>query len=187
MSKLIDKEYFTNYADTGKHYREVWKDHTRIELFLDIAKKYNFKHVLVLGSATGEILHILDDADLSAMGVEKNKWAMDHSSWDHAVFDADMTVFVSALKEYSFDIMFSNSLAYLKEEQIAPFLKECAKKTKYFFFVTSLGEPLPDEYREITKPYSWWVDMFLENGYERASPPYLWKVVDFESKIGDNT
>jgi len=175
--KTIDNDFFTNYASTGKPYNEVWRSYTGFDIFKEYTSQIkNLNYCLVLGSATGEILKsIHKECLLAPTGIELNMSAFDQSSGlGYDVFHGDMREIITSLP-YSYDIIYSNSLMYLPENDIIPFLQECAKVGQYFFWYGSMeGFSVPDDYRVTLKNYDWWNEQFKAAGYKETTHRYLW-------------
>lgn len=179
MSKLIDKAFFENYASTGKHYNEIWRSYTGFNIFKEYLKDYpEWKFCLVLGSATGKILEALDkECNIQPTGMEISEYAFNESlkyADEYVLFHGDIRELITSMP-YGVDVIYSNSLMYLPEEDIVPFLKECPQVGKYFFWYGSMqGFSVEDSYRVTLQPYEWWNEQFEKAGFVQVKR-YLWK------------
>lgn len=180
-------DYFENYAGSGKSYAQVWNDYSYAPEMIDDLKelKASVKKVLVLGAATGKIIPLLEK------GLRARSWGCEIDPWAHAQIPLayrrrfaleDMRPYVRRLRtqEKSFDLVFSNSLMYLKKRDLAPLLKNLAKVVKLIHFRGSFkGNSCPDPARIIYEKFAWWDRVFQRHGFvpvkiagKRRS--YLW-------------
>jgi len=152
----------------------------------DVVREHfpDIKNVLVLGSATGEILGDFKKSGLEPFGVEVNEYAynLTHPDYKKRVFNMDMRQYIPSLAQQGvkFDLIFSNSLVYLNENEIGPFLKLCSHVSRYFHFYCSfVGNAANDPYRQTLKTYAWWDNLFNENGFKRTPwSLYMWEKYD---------
>lgn len=194
LQRLIDQEYFKNYAGSGKHYNTVWSQHSYAAEFIQLVKKQRkdpkaqikIKKIIVLGTATGKILAKIDkDLGIKASGCEINSWA--HSQipapYKRKIKCQDMRLYIQNCldNEKTFDMAFTNSLIYLKKNEILGFLKKLSQISKFVHFNSSFaGHACPDEYRCTLEPFAWWQEVFSKAGFEEFKIPklrrsYVWK------------
>lgn len=179
----MDRAYFESYCGAGTYDQEYLR-YTRVEHCVSIVERFGIpvRSVLVLGTATGQVLRHFDEA----WGVRP--WGCEISRWAHArvparyrrrVRRADMRRYVPELaaRGRRFDLVFSNSLIYLRRPEIRALLSECSQIGAWFHFWSSTCEDHePDDpYRVTLAPRAWWRRSFLGAGFEATRSPYLWR------------
>lgn len=186
---LRDKipEYFENYAGSGKSYAQVWNDYSYApEMIEDIKRlKISAKKILVLGAATGKILSLLEKS------LRARVWGCEIDSWAHAQIPRayrrrialeDMRVYVRELnaQQKKYDLVFTNSLMYLKKRDLNPLLAHLAEVAPLIHFRGSFrGNSCPDPARVILEDFDWWDRKFRRHGFVSVKGPgrrrsYLW-------------
>jgi len=179
----LDRAYFENYCGEGS-YSENYRLYSGIDHCIHIVEHFGFtvRSVCVLGAATGEVLRDLRDAwHLRPYGCEISRWA--HSqipARDRSrIVCADMRSYVPRCMQrgQDFDLVFSNSLVYLPEPDVEPFLSQCRKVTRLFHFMSSTTEAFEpgDRYRVTLKSRRWWRERFLDAGFTATRSPYLFR------------
>jgi len=176
----MEQEYFQNYCDRGQHYSKCWQEHSGYLDCLMSIEKLNLKKqihtVLVLGSADSSILDAFEKASFVPDGIElfgpivpKRDTRVTHGDFLNEVPD----LFRSGV---IYDLIFANSLVYLKQPQLIPFLGFCAHMAPYFHSSSSVtGHEATDPWRRITMPQEWWNEIFNLAGWNQTSEPYLYE------------
>jgi hypothetical protein len=179
----VNREYFERYCGAGT-YDEEYLHYTRVGHCVSIVDRFGIPvdSVLVLGTATGQVLRHFEEA------WQVRPWGCEISQWAHArvparyrrrVRRADMRDYVPELLRAGrrFDLVFSNSLVYLRKREIRELLAGCARLGAYFHFWSStLEDHEPhDPYRVTLAPRAWWAEAFRGAGFERTRSPYLWR------------
>lgn len=179
----MDRAYFERYCGAGR-YDEEYEHYTRVDHCISIVDRFGIpvREVLVLGTATGQVLRHFEDA----WGVRP--WGCEISRWAHArippayrrrVQRADMRRYVPELlaRGRRFDLVFSNSLVYLRKREIRELLRSCSRLGSYFHFWSStLEDHEPhDPWRVTLAPRAWWAGAFRDAGFEGTRSPYLWR------------
>lgn len=187
-ARVISQEYFENYAGRSLPYKKVWKDHSYFDECAKLFKTKGapeIKSLCVLGTSSGQILKEFHKRlGLKAYGCEINPWVFKQipSEYKRRVLCEDMLKYIARVKREAghFDLVFTNSLMYLPEKKIAPFLRKLSKVSSYLHFHGSFKESYcPDKFRYTLKPYAWWNDIICANGFENfsvgRSRTYCWK------------
>lgn len=185
-----DPDFFTNYAGSGKTYKEVWNDYSYASELADFLKKNfkgrdAFKKIMILGAASGEVLKVFDHKlGVKSSGCEINTWAYKQipAPYRRKISNSDMRDYVKlCLKNKKhFDVAFSNSLIYLPKKEIPKFLKNLAKLVDFVHFNSSFkGHACSDPYRQTTETYDWWDAQFERAGFtsykiKKVRRSYLW-------------
>jgi len=179
----MDRAYFEDYCGSGP-YHENYLLYSRVEHCIEIVDRFGIevRSVLVLGAATGQVLHHFEDA----WGVRPHGCEISH--WAHRRIEprrrrrircADMRRYVPELarRHRCFDLIFSNALVYLQRREIPGFLAHCSRIGRYFHFWSSTSEDHEpgDTYRVTLAPRSWWSETFRASGFSRTRSPYLWR------------
>ena len=184
-----DRQYFSNYAGRKKRYKDVWKDHSYAE---EVVAQFSapgaprLKRLVVLGTATGEILRFFDKKlGLRPFGCEVNTWAFQQIPliYRKRIKRCDMRAYVDKERQHGrrADLCFSNSMIYLEPQDVKAFLPSLAKFCRYLHFNSSFkGRSCPDPYRKTTESYSWWNQQFKKAGFKELRGPrghrtYLWE------------
>lgn len=183
-----DEEYFLDYAGSGKPYAKVWRDYTYFDECVEQFKAPGaprLRSILVLGVATGEICRAFyKEFGVRPRGCETSHWA--HSrippSFRRYVRRIDMRDYVKrAIRDGErFSLAYSNSLIYLPEREVAPFLKNLRRCVENVHFRSSFeGAACRDPWRVTLKPYAWWNRRFQEAGFTELKTAkgyrtYLW-------------
>jgi hypothetical protein len=179
----MDADYFTNYCGYGP-YSENYLFHSGIEHCISIFRRLDLRveSVVVLGAATGEVLkHFEDRWGSRPYGCEISEWAHERipARFRRRVRRADMRDYVPELLAAGkyFDLIFSNSLVYLEEEEIPGFLEQCSRLAGHFHFFSSTSEDYEagDRYRTTLKSAAWWKDAFLKAGFSATRSPYVFR------------
>jgi len=179
----VDRAYFEDYCGYGP-YDEQYLFHSRVEHCIEIVDRFGIemRSVLVLGAATGQVLHHFEDAwGVRPYGCEISRWA--HRRIEprnrRRIRCVDMRRYVPELarKGSQFDLIFSNALVYLRKAEIPDFLVLCSRIGRYFHFWSSTSEDHEpgDSYRVTLAPRSWWSGAFRAAGFSRTRSPYLWR------------
>ncbi len=184
-----DSAYFKNYAGSGQAYNKVWTEHSYadelIELLPTLKPIPEIKKILVLGTATGKVLRVLENGtQAKTYGCEINSWAHAQipATFRRRIKNLDMQSYVRELhrNEKSFSLVFSNSLIYVPTRDLQPLLKRLSKIAKFLHFNSSfLGHACPDPYRRILQSFDWWSAQFAKAGFVEVRAPgkrrsYLW-------------
>ena len=179
----MNKAYFTDYCGDGP-YDENYLFYSRVEHCVSIVERFGIDvhSVLVLGAATGKVLAHFDEAwRVRAHGCEISRWAHARipARYRRRIQRADMCRYVPAFvrKRKTFDLLFSNSLVYLEENDIPSFVDLCSRICGYFHFWSSTSEDCEkaDSYRVTLRSNTWWSATFKANGFSRTRSRYLWR------------
>ncbi|MBS1986244.1 MAG: hypothetical protein JST16_18945 [Bdellovibrionales bacterium] len=187
--KPIDADFFANYAGSKNHYNRVYRQHNYLEECLELfaaADAPQVRSCCVLGSGTGVMLKDLYRAfGQRPYGCEINEWAFRRTPafYRGRIHHEDMLSYVNRLRRKGrhFDLVFSNSLIYLRPKDLAPLLGDLAHVARYLHFRSSFkGEFCPDPYRRILESYTWWNRQMARAGFEELLTPfgnatYLWR------------
>jgi len=75
------------------------------------------------------------------------------------------------------DLIFSNSLVYLKPNEVPRLLEQCRRLCHYFHYMSSTSESYEpgDGYRVTLRPRRWWRERFLDAGFRPTRSPYLFR------------
>jgi hypothetical protein len=179
----MDQTYFEDYCGYGS-YDENYLFHSRVEHCIEIVDRFGIevRSVLVLGAATGQVLHHFEDAwGLRPQGCEISRWA--HRRIEprkrRRIRCGDMRRYVPELarKRRRFDLIFSNALVYLQLPEIPGFLAVCSQIGRHFHFWSSTSEDHEpgDSYRVTLASKRWWSEAFRASGFSRTRSPYLWR------------
>lgn len=188
--KQITQEYFENYAGRSLPYKKVWRDHSYYDECSKLFKKKGappIKSLCVLGASSGQVLkEFHKKLGLKAYGCEISAWAHKQipKEYKRRIECEDMLKYVAAIRKKGghFDLIFANSLIYLPEEKIAPFIRKLSKICNYLHFQSSFKESYcPDAFRKTLKPYAWWNELICDNGFEGfvmgRARTYCWKSI----------
>jgi len=176
----VNEEYFSNYCERGIPYEKCWKDHSG---FLDCVTSINklgikqeIHTVLVLGSADSSILDAFEQAHFLPDGIEIYSSIAPKSDPRVRIGDFLREVPEVFRDRIVYDLIFSNSLLYLEQNQIIPFLGFCSQLSPYFHYSSSVAEnPAPDACRKILISQTNWDELFELAGWDQTSEPYLYK------------
>ncbi len=164
------KNDYLKYNLEGRPYHQIWKEYNSVVdcvKILDRDVPSGIKSVVVLGTATGEILKFFDSSwNTRPYGCELSEWAYRQipHPYRERVKNQDMRQYV---KEFQIrvDIVYANSFMYLAEQDISLVLKECARIGRFVFADLSYSECFEyDRHRKVLKPHRWWRDKFREAG-----------------------
>lgn len=191
MTKPIDKDYFLKYVDSGIDYRKSWFNHTSVYDCITLMKAFGGKfprNICVLGAATGEVLKAFSaHLKVRPFGCEINMWAYNRINklYRKRIKNQCMTKYLKTIVEngQGFDLVFSNSLIYLDEEQIDVVLSYLRESAAFVHFHSSFEEDAckVDEYRVMLKPEEWWEEKFDKAGFKMVyleswkGKTYLWQ------------
>jgi len=189
MTQLkIPQEYFDNYAGRSLPYDKVWRDHSYFDECCRLFKRKGapeIKSLCVLGTSSGQVLKEFHKRlGIKAYGCEINEWAYKQIPLEYKrrIQCEDMTRYVAKIAKDKghFDLVFANSLIYLPEHKLRPFIRKLSKVGSYLHFQSSFQEShCPDIARRTLKPYAWWNELICENGFERfvwgRARTYCWK------------
>ena len=179
----MDREYFERYCGAGT-YDEEYLYYSRVEHCVSIVDRFGIhvESVLVLGTATGQVLRHFEDAwGVRPWGCEISRWAWNRipGRYRRRVQCADMRRYLPELLRgrRRFDLVFSNSLVYLRKPEIRQLLAASSTLGRHFHFWSSTREDHEpcDPYRVTLAPRAWWDGAFRQSGFERTRSPYLWR------------
>lgn len=179
----MNREYFQRYCGRGR-YADLWLEHSGAANCVATLRRTRepVGSVVVLGTATGEVLAYLERAlGARAVGCELSRWA--HARipprYHRRVARADLRRFVPRLARSGarFDLVFSNALVYVEARDVAAVLADCARVARLFHFYSSTTEDHEpgDRWRRTLRPRSWWRAQFRANGWTPTRSPYLWR------------
>ncbi|MGE0616095.1 MAG: class I SAM-dependent methyltransferase, partial [Bacteriovoracia bacterium] len=140
--------------------------------------------ICVLGAGTGQVLRIFRKRlHRTPYGCEFSPWAFTRipRALRARIELRDMRDYIQECPR--FDLIFSNSLMYLRPAEIEPFLITAGKKCRYFHYEGSfLGNACRDSYRRTLRSEAWWNTRFMNAGFRQVAglwgqPTYLWKFV----------
>ena len=178
--KPIDQEYFDNYCQRDQPYNQCWEEHTAVNtLFRDWPYLGGqVTDMIVLGTADSSILRKLEQLVPSVRGCEIYKPIIPKHDLDSCkVANEDMRKFVwDSVKHFArTDLIFTNALVYLEEDEMTDFLYRCRQLSKFMHHASSVQElAAPDPYRTTLKPERWWYERFWEAGWILTDFPYMW-------------
>jgi SAM-dependent methyltransferase len=177
-SDKIDREYFDNYRGLGA-YRDVWSQFTDpdylselIRIVWDKTKGYK---LLVVGSASGELVGALRERGIDAWGIENNRLIHARTRKELKKFNRLGSILDLPFKDGEFDLVFETSLCHVAENRVGKAIRELKRVVKtglVFGSVTSdMPAPLIDRYdllRGVKKLGTWWEwsELFFNNGFE---------------------
>lgn len=180
----MEPEYFKNYCERGA-YADHWEQHSGFQDCITAIDKLKLKDgihtIRVLGSADSNILDAFEREHFIADGIEICPDIV--PTGDPRVTIGDMLFELPRLfsEQYCCDLLFSNSLVYLEQDQIVPFLGLCSHVAPYFHYSCSTTEcPAPDPWRKTLMPQTWWNEMFQLAGWEQTAEPFM-----YESRMYD--
>jgi hypothetical protein len=171
-SSAWGEEHFLNYGGDGRPYRQVWKQYNSVDDCVKIFSRVglaNIKSMIVLGTATGELLKFFDSAwGTRPHGCELSTWAYRQipHPYRRRIKNQDLKDYVKQCRK-KVDVIYANSFMYLNEEDILPALKDCARIGRYLFVDLSYSECYAenDSLRKVLKPHRWWREKFREAGF----------------------
>jgi len=179
----VDREYFEQYCGQGS-YDENYAYHSGIDGCIEICDHFGLdvRSVLVLGAATGRVLEDFEQAwRIRPHGCEISRWAWSRipAHYRRRIERADMRGYVRRLASRGerFDLIFSNSLVYLKPGEVRAFLALCSPICAHFHFYSSTSEAYApgDRWRTTLRPRRWWREAFIASGFEPTRSRYLWR------------
>ena len=191
----MERAYFERYCSAGD-YDENYLFHSGIEHCIEICNRFELEigSVLVLGAATGQVLRHFDEAwEVRPHGCEISRWAWSRIApvYRRRIACSDMRRYLPRLARSGrdFDLIFSNSLVYLKPREIPPFLALCARMSGWLHFYSSTSESFePDDpYRVTLRPRAWWRRTFVKTGFAPTRSPYLWRSTVRRSGCGSRS
>lgn len=179
----MDASYFRNYCGRGS-YDEHYREHSGIEHCLRTARKLGIRarSVLVLGCATGRVLEDFEAAwRVRTAGCEISAWA--HAQIPprlrRRIARADMRDYLPALvaRRARFDLLFTNSLIYLRARELPALVAACSRVAGWLHFYSSTSESYEpgDRHRVTLRPRDWWRELFLAAGFAPTRSPYFWR------------
>lgn len=177
-AKQIDMDYFNHYGGYRNAYKDCWHLYSYADRCVDTQRKLRLKvrKLCILGIASGEVAqHFIKRDKYEIYGCE-NFVPMyvripDFLLNDSKILLADMRAYVQDMPDV--DLIFSNSLVYLDEEDVIPTLVNAALRTKYFYF-SAPSIKQPDKYRVINRSRGWWDRQFKKAGYKKIGRN-MWK------------
>ncbi|MBI4396805.1 MAG: hypothetical protein HY548_06905 [Elusimicrobia bacterium] len=166
------EEDFLNYDGEGRPYQKIWKQYNSVEDCVKILEQNGhagIESVVVLGTATGEILKFFDSTwNTRPYGCELSAWAYRQipHPYRRRIKNQDLRHYVKECR-MKVDMVYANSFMYLEEQDVPWVLKECARIARFLFADLSYSECYAenDRYRKILKPHRWWRDRFREAGF----------------------
>ncbi len=186
----IDEAFFRDYAGTGQSYARVWRDHCYFDECCDLftegtAGLRRPRSICVLGAATGQICRAFHRRlGVKPYGCETSVWAHGRIPEEYRarIQLADMRDYVASVANAGrvFDLVFTNSLIYLPEQEILPFLRKLARCSRWVHFHSSFqGSACPDAWRQTLKSFKWWNEIFERAGLHQwpghgRERTYLW-------------
>jgi len=184
----MERRYFWEYGDRKERYSDDWHNHSAIGECVKSVDRLDLdvRTVLVLGSATGQILFFLDYMGFDAYGIEVSEWAVANSMMYDKVLLGDMRFWLPELLDsgVKFDLIFSNSLVYLNPHEVVRTLKQCSQIAPYFHYWCSWkGDAARDPWRRILKTKKWWDEKFERAGFSQCEE-HLW--TSTPTIIGEN-
>jgi hypothetical protein len=179
----VDASYFERYCGRAP-YARIYREHSGIANCIAALQRERIavRSLLVLGTATGEVLADFEDA----FGVRP--FGCELSSWAHAriparfrcrIRRADLRRYLPELERAGrhFDVLFTSALVYLRERDVAPALARSARLARFFHFYSSTSEDFEpgDRHRALLRPRAWWRDRFIAAGWWPTRSRYLWR------------
>lgn len=178
--KKIDQNYFNNYG--GGDYSETYLNYTYnpLRVLEDLVNNgVDFKTLLDLGCASGEIVKKFRDLGIKAYGIENDRSILDKSICPEFCKQMDMRN-LSSIPDKTFDVIYANSLMYVfPQELIGPKgilnqLNRICKKAVYLCNPFKGDKIFEDPYRKFLATTSWWEAQFKESGFiKKTSRIYL--------------
>ena len=179
----MDREYFEDYCGRGP-YAEIWRDHSGIANCLAglARERVRPRSLVVLGTATGEVLRAFEDAlGVRVFGCERSAWAHARipARFRRRVRRADLRAYLPALARAGrhFDVLFTSALVYLRARDVPPALRHCAAVADWLHFYSSTSEDFEpgDRHRALLRPRAWWRARIQDAGFAPTRSPYLWR------------
>lgn len=179
----MNKAYFENYCGYGP-YAENYVYHSGIEHCIEIVEQLGVRveSVVVLGTATGEVLRHFHDAwRVLPAGCEISRWAHARipARFRTRIRCTDMRRYVPQLirMRQHFDLLFSNSFMYLDAQELPGFIRSLSGLCGHLHYWGSTIEDHEegDAYRVTLRSRAWWNQVFRANGFARTRSPYLWR------------
>jgi SAM-dependent methyltransferase len=175
--KKIDDEYFSNYG--GKNYSEnYFKFTTPPEQVIQelVWNDIQFKKLLDVGCASGELVRDFRRLGIDAYGIENNKEILKNNVSSKYCKYGDMRD-LSSIKDSSFDVIYTNCLMYAFPTEVVGILNEfnrIAKKAVYLCCpylenaqYLSKTPYANDPYRVFLAKSSWWDKQFKEANFKK--------------------
>jgi hypothetical protein len=179
----MEADYFRNYCGRGS-YDELYREHSGIEHCLRSARKLGIRarSVVVLGAATGRVLEDFEAQwRVKPVGCEISAWA-------HAQIPARLRrrVALSDMRDYvpeleargeHFDLLFTNSLIYLRSRELPALVRSLGRIASFMHFYSSTSESYEpgDRHRVTLRPRDWWRELFMASGFQPTRSPYFWR------------
>jgi len=166
--KPLDENYFDNYG--GRPYSENYRGFTiPAEVIVEdlVRNGINFKSILDVGCASGELVRDLRKLGMEAYGIDNNKYIMSKNLVPKYCTTMDLRD-IDKFKKNIFDVAYVNSFMYLFPQEVPEVLNKFKKVfTKAVYMCCPyLEEPFfPDPYRKFLASSKWWDKQFEEAGF----------------------
>lgn len=152
MANPFDEEYFTRGTTGYKGYTDFPINLNKVEKIL----KYDPINVLDVGCAHGFIVKRLNDAGVTAYGIDISRYAVDNCAHNNVMHGDVLDL---PYKDGYFDFVYSSDmLEHIPEADVAIAIDEIARVGKRGLLeITYEKTPMDIDDTHITmKPYSWW-------------------------------
>ena len=176
----IDRTYFESYRGVGS-YSTVWHEFTSIEYLIDCfqtAFGVNIgAKVLVIGSASGELIAALRQVGFDAWGIENNIRIHARTSDAMRPYNLYGTILKLPFEDLSFDVVYETCLCYVSERSVSKAIHEISRVCRAWFMFGSITSDLPtailDHYdllRGVRHLATWseWSEHFYHADFEHA-------------------
>jgi len=172
--KPIDKEYFNNYG--GDKYSDIYLQYTtnpKIVIKDLLGHGIYFKKLLDVGCASGEVVRDFRRLGIDAYGIENNKTILKRCVVPKYCTFGDMYD-LSAIKDNTFDVIYTNSLMYAWPMEILKILQAFHRITTHVVylccpFLDTILDLNNDLYRTFIAKESWWDQQFKEAEFKKVS------------------
>lgn len=179
--KHIDEGYFKNYG--GGKYSDSYLKYTThpTDVIIDlIYKGLDFKNILDVGCASGEVVRDFRRLGIDAFGIENNKEILKKSVAPKYCSYGDMFD-LSDIADGAYDIIYCNALMYAWPTAVLGILKSfnrIVNSAVYLCcpFLENTTNLANDPYRVFLAKESWWEKQFKEANFLKISDTIYSKI-----------
>ncbi|MCL2714526.1 MAG: FAD-dependent oxidoreductase [Alphaproteobacteria bacterium] len=178
LSDKIDRDYFENYRGVGP-YSQVWQQFTDpdylIRLIDIVWGRAGGYRLLVVGSASGELVGALRSRGLDAWGIENNRSIHGQTAEDLKPYNKFGSLVELPFEDATFDFVFETSLCQISGNNVRRAIRELRRVVKTGLVFGSVTSDMPpaliDRYdllRGVKKLGTWWEwsELFFGNGFD---------------------
>lgn len=171
--KKIDDSYFSNYG--GDEYPNSYLKYTTSPRLVVRDLIYNgidFKSILDVGCASGEVVRDFRRLGIEAYGVENNAVILEKCVAPDYCVQGDLYD-MSEIKDSSIDVIYCNALMYVFPQDMVKVLKSFNRISRKAVFLCcpflDNGNVANDPYRVFLAKKSWWEKQFKEANFKKIS------------------